>query len=187
MAIAINGTGTITGITAGGLPDGIITRAEIGFAGAMLQIVQSQFKGIETIASGSYVATSVSASITPTSATSKILVTVVVHVGVTGGNEGLHGRLYRNGSNIADAIGDASGSRDQAWFHCGAHAGGDDCYAATAMYLDSPASTSSQTYTVYARGHSSIYPIKINTSENDVNESPRSRTVSSITLMEVAA
>lgn len=29
MAIAINGTGTITGISAGGLPDGIITEAEL--------------------------------------------------------------------------------------------------------------------------------------------------------------
>jgi hypothetical protein len=37
MAITL-GTNTITGIAAGGLPDGIITRAEMGYSGAPMQV-----------------------------------------------------------------------------------------------------------------------------------------------------
>ena len=41
MPIAFNGSGTVTGISAGGLPDGCITSAELasGVGGKFLQIV----------------------------------------------------------------------------------------------------------------------------------------------------
>ena len=43
MAIAINGAGTITGISAGGLPDGVIQSADLasGVGGKILQVVSS--------------------------------------------------------------------------------------------------------------------------------------------------
>ena len=49
MAITINGTGTLTGIIAGGLPDGIVTTADINFPlGKVLQVkvhqAQSEFE-----------------------------------------------------------------------------------------------------------------------------------------------
>ena len=127
----------------------------------------------------------ITATITPTSSSSKILVRCVVHVGAYGGNEGLHGRLYRNGS-VVPIYGDAAGSRDRAWFHCGAHYTAYEQYAATAEYLDSPASISALTYTIYARCYSGSYPIYINTNEGDYDTEYTSRTVSSITLTEVA-
>lgn len=45
MAISINGNGTITGISAGGLPDGIITTADLEKAGTSGQILTSQGSG----------------------------------------------------------------------------------------------------------------------------------------------
>ena len=153
--------------------------------GGIVQVVQYNYTSSTSIATGSYTALPIAATITPTSTSSKILVRCVVHVGTTGGNEGLHGRLYRNGS-VVPIYGDASSSRDQAWFHCGAHTSAYEQYPATAEYLDSPASTSALTYTIYARGHSSGYPIYINTNEGDYDTQYTSRTVSSITLMEVA-
>lgn len=155
-------------------------------SGSVLQVVQGLYKGATTVNSNSYVSIPVSATITPVSSTSKILVSAVVHCGMTGGNEGMHGRLYRNGNNIAGAVGDASGSRDQAWFHCGAHYSGYEQYAVSATYLDSPESASALTYQLYVRGIGG-YPFNINTTEADADNEWTSRTVSSITLMEIAA
>lgn len=159
-------------------------RANFG-AGAVLQVVQGNYKGVTTVASGTYVALPISATITPISLNSKILVRTVVHVGCTGSNEGLHGRLVRNGSYVT-IYGDAAGSRDQAWFHCGSHMSSYEIYPATAEYLDSPNSTSALTYVIWARGHSAGYPVLINTNEADYDSTYTSRTVSSITLMEIA-
>lgn len=154
-------------------------------AGAVLQVVQGVYAGATTVASASYVALPVSATITPVSALSKILVRTVVHCGMAGSNEGLHGRLYRNGV-VVPIYGNAGGSRDQAWFHCGAHMSAYEQYAATAEYLDSPNATGALTYQIWARGHSASYPIIINSNEGDYDSSTTSRTVSTITLMEIA-
>ena len=154
-------------------------------AGSVLQVVQFNYTSSTVIATGSYTALPILASITPSTASSKILVRCVVHVGTSGGNEGMKGRLYRNGLEVP-IYGDAAGSRSRAWFHCGAHFSGNEIYAAVAEYLDSPSSTASQTYQIYGRGHSSPYPVKINASEIDADHSTQSRTVSSITLMEIA-
>lgn len=161
-----------------------ITNKGMG-AGAVLQVVQGNYTGATTLASGSYTALPISAVITPTSATSKILVRTVVHVGATGSNEGMHGRLVCNGSFVP-IYGDAAGSRDQAWFHCGSHSSGYEIYAATAEYLHSPNSTSALTYQIWGRAHSAGYPVVINSSEGDYDTAYTSRTVSSITLMEIA-
>ena len=153
--------------------------------GCVLQVVQGVYTGATTVASASYVALPVLATITPLSASSKILVRTVIHCGMTGSNEGLHGRLYRNGA-VVPIYGNAAGSRDQAWFHCGAHYSAYEQYAATAEYLDSPNSIETLTYQIWARGNSAPYPVLINTCENDADSSATSRTVSSITLMEIA-
>jgi hypothetical protein len=45
MAITINGTGSITGLTAGGLPDGSVTAADLEYAGTSGQVLTSQGSG----------------------------------------------------------------------------------------------------------------------------------------------
>ena len=45
MAITINGTGSITGLTAGGLPDGSVTNADLEYAGTSGQVLTSQGSG----------------------------------------------------------------------------------------------------------------------------------------------
>ena len=151
----------------------------------VLQVVQFNYTGRTSIASGSYVALPISATITPSNTANKILVRVVVHVGMTGGNEGLHGRLVCNNSFVP-IYGDAAGSRDQAWFHVGSHSSDNEIYAGVAEYLHTSNSTSALTYAVWGRGHSSPYPISINSCGFDNDTNTQSRTVSSITLMEIA-
>ena len=171
---------------------GRITSASNGSSGGggkVLQVVQSQYKGTQTIQSATYVSTNVTGSITPTSSSSKILVCVNVFVGCTGGLEGGHFQLWKNGSVISDAIGDAASTRDRAWFHVGEQSGGHGFGCGAAMYLDSPATTSAITYTLYARGYNGASGslVKINASESDTDFSYVSRTVSAITMWEIAA
>ena len=163
--------------------------AAAGGGGKVLQVIHTQYKGAQSIQSASYVSTNVTGTITPTSATSKILVCVNVFVGSSGGLEGAHFQLYRNGSQVSDAIGDAASNRDRTWFHVGEQSAGHSFGCGAAMYLDSPATTSATTYTLYARCYSGAASavIKINASESDTDFSYVSRTVSSVTLWEIAA
>ena len=85
MAITINGTGTLTGVSVGGLPDGIVdtdmlaanavTAAKRG-AGAILQVVSGIATSQASQASSgtSFADTGLSASITPSSSSNKVLV-----------------------------------------------------------------------------------------------------------------
>jgi len=195
MSIILNGT---TGITTPDLTSvdditansaTVLTTAGVPAsampAGSVLQVVQFNYTARTSIATGSYVALPIAATITPSSTSNKILVRVVVHAGMSGGNEGLHGRLVCNNSFVP-IYGDSASSRDQAWFHVGSHYSSYEIYPAVAEYLHSPASTSALTYAVWVRGHSTGYPISINSSEGDADSSVASRTVSSITLMEIA-
>ena len=85
MPISISGDGTITGISVGGLPNGIVDTDMIAAnavtapkrgPGAILQVVQHSFTtGQFTTTSNSYVdVTGFTQAITPTAASSKILV-----------------------------------------------------------------------------------------------------------------
>tara|TARA_A100001515_G_scaffold130159_2_gene117244 strand:- start:216 stop:803 length:588 start_codon:yes stop_codon:yes gene_type:complete len=81
MPISINGSGTVTGVSVGGLPDGIVdadmlannavTPVKRGTS-SILQIVQNTNNDREAKASNTYVATNKSVTITPLVASSKI-------------------------------------------------------------------------------------------------------------------
>ena len=77
MPVVINGSGTVTGISAGGLPDGIIQAADLasGVGGKILQVIQTVKKDKTTIQSASLTdITGMSVTITPSSASSKVLI-----------------------------------------------------------------------------------------------------------------
>jgi len=86
MPITINGSGTVTGINAGGLPDGVITtddiaasaitRTKMGYAGAILQVVQATYSTEVGSSSATYADTGLTASITPSSSSNKVLVMI---------------------------------------------------------------------------------------------------------------
>ena len=96
MAIVINGSGTVTGISVGGLPDGIVDDGTLATdsvtaaklkddaiatgdlpAGSVLQVVSNTWTTATSVASTSYTSVGDSAtSITPSATTSKILILV---------------------------------------------------------------------------------------------------------------
>ena len=108
MAIQINGNGTITGISAGGLPAGSVTSATLAAAarGKILQVVQATKTSEFSNTSTSYTdLTGLSASITPQT-NSKILSIVEIQTYVEmDNNEGYGMQLVRtpsggSGTNI---------------------------------------------------------------------------------------
>jgi hypothetical protein len=132
-----------------------------------------------TTASTWFDITGLSASITPSSASSKILVLVSLTVGSDGHNA--TARLVRGSTAIA--IGNSSGSRTPSSV-------GDYYDNASVsrtysiMYVDSPSTTSSTTYKI--QGFQDIAgTYTVNASYNDVDATYTFRSVSSIILLEI--
>ena len=113
--------------------------------GSVIQVVSTTIDGQTTTSSTStYASTPTAATITPTSATSKVLVLVSSGLFWLNGSGGGSATIYRNGSNIHPETGKyfvrtypitSPGSKIQT--------------TGPMSYLDSPASTSALTYTVY--------------------------------------
>jgi hypothetical protein len=148
MPITINGSGTISGVNATGLTTaqtvsasnittGTLPKAQLP-TGNVLQVVQGTYSTNVTTSSTSLVDTGLTATITPTSASSKILV-LVYQAGLNnGGNSstGINTQLIRNGTSIYN-FGKYSVYITSAVSLNGGISGG---------YLDSPATTSAVTY-----------------------------------------
>ena len=189
MAIVINGSGTVTGISVGGLPDDIVdagtladnavvtaainadavTAAKIGDdvidsehyaagsidtahiaadqitsailpAGSVLQVVQDTYATQVTTTPSSWTNTGLSAAITPTSSSSKILVMGGTTLWCSTANY-LRGAFLRSISGGSDTfLGDATDGL--AMTINGASEG----VHITLNYLDSPSTTSATTY-----------------------------------------
>jgi hypothetical protein len=151
-------------------------------AGSVLQVVQTTKTDSFSTTSTSYV-TFITVSITPTSASSKVLVTF----GANGGTAGdvAHGYLgmFRGATQLFKA--DAAGSRTGATSVINTGTQQQLYYGGT--FLDSPATTSSTTYTIQVLS-SNGQAIYLNRSGRD-NNAPDydGRSVSSITVMEISA
>ena len=132
--------------------------------------------------------TGMSVAITPTAATSKVLVIVSLSAGVT--DRGGYFVIDRAGSTLP-YIGDAASSRTRGAFSLPARTGGafgDLPQQGSIIYIDSPATTSSTTYKVRcAAGTGSFNTIYVNRTQVDTNNDNFSRTASSITVIEVGA
>jgi hypothetical protein len=162
----------------------------VAAGGKILQVVQGVKTDTFSTSSNSFTAiTGLTATITPTSTSSKILILLDTKGSQsTGDSTAIHLRL--TGGNSAAYIGGADGNRTRV--AAGLGFGGDPgvqlrrgFFAMVANYLDSPATTSSVTYGVDIRmnGSGTVY---INRSGEDTDLSISPRGASSITLMEVA-
>jgi len=160
-------------------------------SGGIIQVVQSVKTDKWTSASNGtnfYAVSGMSATITPTSASSKIL--VGMQICCSSGYWEIQGRIYRNGSLLTGAIGNAASNRTRCTFSVNEYPGqgsvGYGMYVVPVQYLDSPASTSAQTYQLYLNGYSS-FTIAVNGngySDTD-NADYYGRGISTVTLMEV--
>jgi len=209
MPITINGSGTVTGISAGGLPDGSITSDDLaagavtaaklaaGVGGKILQVVSTQYETPTTVSqsANTHADMPFSVSITPTTSTSLMLVSFSL-MGETGGSPwDAMGAFARTISGTRTVVLPSSyGSRSPgivAFADSFGSAGNNDstpggfyCH----MFPDSgrPANTNTITYTPTALQHaaSTFY---LNRTVGDGNSIGYERGISWITVMEVAA
>ena len=148
-------------VVTGKLADGAVTNGKLGTgaavanignralgvnqmpAGTVLQVVQASYNTIGSTTSSSYVTTGLAAAITPTQSTSKVLITV--HIPITSSNTSAQNSitLYRGSTNLAIA-----GGAQQGFGEVYSGAGSIQAFGSL-CFLDSPATTSSTTYTVY--------------------------------------
>ncbi len=153
--------------------------------GKVLQVVSAAKTDTFSTTSTSYVdITGMSAVITPTSTTSKVLVQVDLKGWAQNANDGAV-QLLRNGTAIY--IGDAAGSRSRGslggFYNSGSSA--NQLGASTAIFLDSPSTTATVTYKLQTRTLS--VGVHINRNNDDNNTADMIRTASSITVMEIGA
>lgn len=168
----------ISGITSGNLPTGSILK--------VYQVVKTD---TFISASTSWVnITGLSLTITPISASSKFLLISDLSLGPNAGAGAYAQRFAKDGSAITAYTGDAASNRPRAMTvaYPGDSAGIASTIPATKLYLDSPATASSITYTVQVSG-STTTPGYINRTQSDrdtVNYD--ARTSSSFTIIEIA-
>jgi hypothetical protein len=151
-------------------------------AGGLLQVVQTTKTDTFSTASSYTSVTGLSASITPSSSSSKILVTVSLGA-LSATNSSFKMGMYRGATPIY--VGDAAGSRPQASAQSQTTNNYQAMFGAWS-YLDSPSTTSSITYQVYigSNGSATLY---LNRTDRDSNTSTEdARSASSIILMEIA-
>ena len=168
MPLVLDGNGDITGLVAGALPSTVIG------AGSVLQVVNADYGTEASTTSTSFSDTGLTASITPTSATSKILI-IFTQQGCARYDDvgnAIRLNLLRSSSIILNVndLGGYTGTTDI------------NNISMSASYLDSPATTSSVTYkTQFAAriAASRIYVQQYGTNAN--------YTRSTMTLMEIAA
>ena len=190
MAITLNGTGSISGLTSGA---GIAATALSGQvpdanapSGSVIQVVQTVFTATASVSGSTWnEITALATSITPTSASSKILIMPSIdYAAGVGYRTGL--KIVRNSTDIL--LGDSAGSRIRA-SQLGRFTDSSEqkVQQANRMYLDSPATTSSITYRFYISAENSTgTTLYVNRTVSDSDSTSHFRGTSTIILMEIA-
>ena len=150
MAITINGSGTITGVSAGGLPDNCITADDLattldlsgntitlpsGTGGKVLQVVQGSTNTGASNSTTTYIDAGLSASITPSSTSNNILIFIDMPMVRKNSGTQIHMKLLRDSTDI------------YFFQRYGLDTNNTDRHTSpiNASYLDSPATTSAVT------------------------------------------
>jgi hypothetical protein len=186
MPIAINGSGTITGVSVGGLPDGIVDTDMIAAnavtapkrgTGSILQVVSAVATSVVSSTDSAQVDTGLSCSITTTTNNSKVLVIVSQSMMTRrtggGGWAVINYDLVRGSTVLMDGV-DNIAIRSSSFSPYNLVAAQVNC-----NFLDTPGNAGTYTYkTMAGRGNSGDSSMNWKAQDND---SP-----STMTLLEVA-
>ena len=133
--------------------------------------------------------TGLSVTITPSSSSSKILVSYKCSVSIDNGGYSGFILLLRGSTQIY--LGDAASNRTRASSFMTSHSAADfgayEMFDLSGSFLDSPATTSATTYKIQMRSQNSGRDFYLNRHANDADGVGSPRTASSITVQEVAA
>ncbi len=160
-------------INSASLATGVPTRSQLP-AGCVLQVVFATTNVGVSTTSMALVASNITATITPTTATSKIYVQSSFSEYHSASGTGF--AIYRNGVSIFNPSNADVGPK---YYY--AYTGTGAYIPVTLQYLDSPASTAAQTYTIYFANYNGT------TSVVPYNGGGAQLGTGTITLMEIAA
>lgn len=173
MAVTIFGNGNIQGLNID--------------SGGVKQVQFFEYGERFTDGSGTWVATPLTASITPTSASNRILVTTSVLGGSGNSTVSMQWQIRKNGVEWAPAAGSQTlGSRNRCWI---IYQNGDNNVTRTntVQVMDTPNTTSQLTYTVYFKSQTSSSTCVMNGSYSNADNGSYGHIGSSyITLMELS-
>lgn len=128
--------------------------------------------------------TGLSATVTPRSTSSKVLVNLDITMGRTNADQAQYFTIFRGATAIAS--GNTAGSR-QTVTGGGAGTEGAGLQSVSMNFLDTPSTTSSTTYSVKISHRGTVTStVYVNRSQTDTDSNSFARGVSTITLMEVA-
>jgi len=170
-------------LAAADLNDTFAAKLDIA-GGRVLQVVSTTKTDTFSTTSATYTdVTGLNATITPTLATSKIL--VIADIALNPSNNTIsYAQILRDSTAVGG--GTAVGNRRSAAKSLYLSTSGTKLTTTTAFhFLDSPATTSSTTYKIQVAINSAT--LNINTTLNDSDNADRPRTSSSLTLMEISA
>jgi len=178
--------GTLSGLAANSYVIDVASGSQLTQPGMILQVVSVTL--LDTFSAslatgGEADVTGLAATITPSSTSSKIMCLVSISLDSPAAGNANFAWIERNGTAIG--IGNGEGSRKRV----GASLQSDTNYPSSGpiTFLDSPASTSALTYQVtIGHGSSATRIVYVNRSATNPNSVTSPRTISSITLMEVA-
>mgnify|MGYP003155202820 CR=1 FL=1 len=197
MPITLNGSGTITGVSVGGLPDGIVDTDMIAAAavtgvkkgaGSILQVVQTVKSDVFSSTSQTYVdITGLTVDITPVKANSNILVIAIIG---SFGNTDVSNIALTTADGTAIIQGDIVSGKDSASTsaYTGGNSTGEGWYGnnpAPIIKLHDPSYTLGNAVTYKCRMKCNGNTFYLNRNQSDVSQYAV-RTASTITAMEIA-
>ena len=191
MAITLNGNGTVTGISAGGLPAGSMAMP----AGSVIQTVYSPMGDETRTTNGDNWVDYLAATITPTSSSNKIL---ILHLVTYGGalNSYAAGRCYRSGSGTTDEYlntGTNSSFTETRYtdssfpLYMNNNNDHNKMWQTQWIHLDTPSSTAAVTYTFALKQDANSRAGYINRSNSNPGDGHCARPTTTTTLMEIKA
>ena len=121
---------------------GIASADTVAIPGHVIQVVSNSMVGRTQITSTSMITTHLTDTITPTSASSKILVLIQTAYSTEAGGRSMNWTLYRDSTNLGHST---------EGFGQGYNTGDLQRSGLNISYLDSPNTTSAVTYTLYGR------------------------------------
>jgi len=150
-------------------------------SGKVLQVVTAESTTVDSFSNVDWSNTSLTANITPASATNKIYVLATLLV-----SHGNHGNLRLTKDGTAISVGAAASSRPQVAGYMG-ESNGNTAKEMTLQSLHDAGGTSAITYRVQVKSdNTSSPPAYLNRTGNDTNAKYGGRGVCILTLMEVA-
>ena len=178
MALIKLNNQSLTAVTSAGLPSGTV-----------LQVKSVTMTGNQSFAGTAFTditdgTNPLSISITPSSSSSKFLLSMLVSASSDNGASRFGFKFLRDSTSIG--IGETEGSRVPITVTGLGSTSNNVDEALTATFLDSPATTSSITYKIQGTVEQSGSNLIINKSNTNANNSSVYRPISSLTVMEIA-